>query len=217
MPSITRFRRAFTALLLSGALLAGATACGNGGGGGGRSEDVAALSVPAAPSAAAVEAAEAWQATEAAEVAALAEPTPTTSAERQKFAKARFVANVGLAAGATYQWIIKPYREGKFKKGANGRTFALVKAGLAGALAYNRLKAAADNAKGDPLLSKAIAPLTAGIASLKGLGAKLRTGDADAADLTSLQDVITGVKSAGQSAGATVTDKVPSLSQLSGG
>lgn len=65
---------------------------------------------------------------------------PTSSAAKQKLAKTRFVANAGLAAGATYQWIVKPYRNGKFKKGADGRTFALVKAGLAGAFAYNRLK-----------------------------------------------------------------------------
>ncbi|MFB6812685.1 hypothetical protein [Streptomyces sp. NPDC056387] len=215
MPSATRFRRALTALLVSGALLAGGTACGSEGGGRGRGEDVA-LSVPAAP-AAEVAAPEAWQATEAAEVAALAEPSPSTSAEKQKFAKTRFVANAGLAAGATYQWIIKPYRAGKFKKGAKGRTFALIKAGLAGAFAYNRLKAAADNAKGDPLLSKAMAPLTAGIASLKGLGTKLRKGEAGDGDIGSLEGVIGGVKDAGKSAGATVTDKVPSAGQLSGG
>ncbi|MEU2394234.1 hypothetical protein [Streptomyces sp. NPDC007369] len=146
----------------------------------------------------------------------VAEPTPTTSAERQKFAKTRFVLNAGLAAGATYQWIIKPYRAGKFKKGASGRTFALVKAGLAGAFAYNRLKAAVNNAKGDPLLSKALVPLAAGIESLKGLGTKLRSGQAGDADISSFESVITGVKDAGKSAGATVTDRVPSLSQLGG-
>ncbi|MEU3776409.1 hypothetical protein AB0F11_25065 [Streptomyces sp. NPDC032472] len=146
-----------------------------------------------------------------------AEPTPTTTQERQKFAKTRFVANAGLAAGATYQWIIKPYRAGKFQKGASGRTFALIKAGLAGAFAYNRLKAALQNAKGDPLLSKALAPLTAGIESLKGLGTKLRKGDAGDADISSFENVIGGVKDAGKSAGAPVTDKVPSVSELSGG
>ncbi|MFB7051764.1 hypothetical protein [Streptomyces vinaceus] len=228
MPASTRFRRACTALLVSGALLAGATACGGGsasGSGGGEParSDIAmsvaaqqeaageALTVQALTAQAAV-----WQET-ADEAAAAATPAPTTSAEKQKFAKTRFVANAGLAAGATYQWIIKPYRAGKFKKGASGRTFALIKAGLAGAFAYNRLKAAADNAKGDPLLSKAVAPLTASIESLKGLGAKLRKGNASDADLSSLQNVITGVKEAGSGAGATVTDKVPSLSQLSGG
>ncbi|MFC8507418.1 hypothetical protein ACFU3J_05100 [Streptomyces sp. NPDC057411] len=148
-----------------------------------------------------------------------ADSTPTASAsfEQQKLAKTRFVANAGLAAGATYQWIVKPYRAGKFKKGADGRTFALVKAGLAGAFTYNRLKAAVNNAKGDPLLSKAVAPMSAGIESLKNLGTKLRKGEATDADIGSFDSIINQVKEAGKSAGAEVVDKVPSASQLSGG
>lgn len=89
---------------------------------------------------------------------AAATPTATSSAERQKSAKTRFVANAGLAAGATYQRIVKPWRAGKFTKGAGGRTAALIKAGPAGGFACNRLKAAARNAEGDPTLAKAIAP-----------------------------------------------------------
>ncbi|MEW2518237.1 hypothetical protein [Actinacidiphila alni] len=142
--------------------------------------------------------------------------SPTSSAQRQKLAKTRFVANAGLAAGATYQWIVKPYRAGKFKKGANGRTFALVKAGLAGGFAYNRLKAAATNAKGDPTLSKAVAPLTAGIDALKDLPSKLRKGDSTDSVVSSFDDVINKVKQAGKDAGADVTDKVPSLSDIGG-
>ncbi|MEU9293239.1 hypothetical protein [Streptomyces sp. NPDC048266] len=145
-----------------------------------------------------------------------ATPSSTSTFEQQKLAKTRFVANAGLAAGATYQWIVKPYRAGKFKKGADGRTFALVKAGLAGAFTYNRLKAALDNAKGDPLLSKAVAPLTAGIESLKDLGTKLRKGEAGAADVGAFEGIIDSVKNAGKSAGAEVVEKVPSTSQLGG-
>lgn len=132
---------------------------------------------------------------------ASASPSATASAQKQKLAKTRFVANAGLAAGATYQWIIKPYRAGKFKKGADGRTFALVKAGLAGGFAYNRLKAAAENAKGDPLLSKAVAPLAAGIESLKGMGTKLRSGQAGAGDVGAFEDVITNIKDSRQECG----------------
>ncbi|MEV7418467.1 hypothetical protein [Streptomyces sp. NPDC089919] len=174
-------RRSLVALLLSGALLAGATAC---------NDDKKDTGSAASASA---------------------------SAEQQKFAKTRFVANAGLAAGATYQWIIKPYRDGKFKQGADGRKFALVKAGLAGAFTYNRLKAAVNNAKGDELLSKAVAPLSAGIDSLKDLGTKLRKGEASDADIGSFEKVINSVKDAGKSAGAEVKDQVPSASQLSGG
>ncbi|MFF7436582.1 hypothetical protein [Streptomyces sp. NPDC008122] len=146
-----------------------------------------------------------------------ATPSASASFEQQKLAKTRFVANAGLAAGATYQWIVKPYRAGAFKKGADGRTFALVKAGLAGAFTYNRLKAALNNAKGDPLLSKAVAPLAAGIESLKALGTKLRKGEVGDADVGAFENVINSVKNAGKSAGAEVVDQVPSTSQLSGG
>ncbi|MFI0741443.1 hypothetical protein ACH4PU_25690 [Streptomyces sp. NPDC021100] len=145
------------------------------------------------------------------------EASPTSSIEKQKFAKTRFVANAGLASGAAYQWIIKPYRNGAFKKGADGRTGALVKAGLAGVFTYNRLKAATRNAQGDPTLSKALAPVSAGIDSLKGLGTKLRKGDATDGDVNSVDSVINKVKDAGKSAGAPVTDKVPSASELQKG
>ncbi|MFJ2442044.1 MULTISPECIES: hypothetical protein [unclassified Streptomyces] len=179
-------RRAVVAVVLSCALLLTTAACGNSGNRGSGQQNVA----------------------DTVKVAA------TSPAEKQKFAKTRFVANAGLAAGATYQWIIKPYKKGKFKKGAHGRKVALVKAGLAGVFAYNRLKAASKNAKGDPLLSKAVAPLTAGIDSLKDLGKKLRKGDAGSGDINSFEKVIKNVKDAGSSAGAPVKDKVPSLSQL---
>ncbi|MGW6689223.1 hypothetical protein [Streptomyces sp. NPDC054961] len=200
-------------MLLSCALLGGATACGGSGGGdtasGGQVDEISVAMAAFAEADAAA----------SAEDAAAAAATPSASAsaeEKQKFAKTRFVANAGLAAGATYQWIVKPYRAGKFKKGAKGRTFALVKAGLAGAFAYNRLKAASENAKGDPLLSKAMVPLTAGIESLKGLGSKLGKGQAGDADIGSFEGVINSVKEAGKSAGAPVTDQVPSAGQLTG-
>ncbi|MFJ9677149.1 hypothetical protein ACIRP2_03710 [Streptomyces sp. NPDC101194] len=145
-----------------------------------------------------------------------ASPSGTSSTEAQKFAKTRFVADAGLAAGATYQWIVKPYRADTFEKGADGRTFALVKAGPAGGFTCNRLKAAVTDAKGDPLLSKAVAPLTAGIESLKGLGDKLRRGEAGAGDIGAFESAINGIRSAGGGAGAEAKDKVPSASQLGG-
>ncbi|MFD7012909.1 hypothetical protein [Streptomyces sp. NPDC059161] len=192
MPTTLPIRRIVVAVVMSCAVLVSTTACG-----GETKTTQSSLS--------------------AAQNAADSSASPTASAERQKLAKTRFVANAGLAAGAAYEWIIKPYKAGTFKKGAKGRTFALVKAGLAGAFTYNRLKAATENAKGDPLLSKALAPLASGIDSLKNLGGKLRKGDAGDADVNQFQNVIGGVKDAGKSAGAPVTDQVPSAGQLSGG
>ncbi|MFD9906938.1 hypothetical protein [Streptomyces sp. NPDC059063] len=144
-------------------------------------------------------------------------PSGTSSADRQKFAKTRFVTNAGLAAGATYQWIVKPYRDGRFRSGADGRRFALIKAGLAGAFTYNRLKAALRNAQGSPTLAKAVAPLTSGIEALKDLPAKLRKGDSTESVVNSFDDTINSVKDAGKSAGAEVTDKVPSAGELARG
>ncbi|MEV6838668.1 hypothetical protein AB0N17_29850 [Streptomyces sp. NPDC051133] len=185
-------RRLCVALTLCCALLAGSTACGG------------------SDTTGTTKAASATQAAPAADT-----PSPTTSAEKRKFAKTRFVLDAGLAAGATYQWIVKPWKAGKFKKGAKGRKTALVKAALAGAFTYNRLKAAKKNAQGDPTLAKALAPLSAGIAALKDLPAKLRKGDENAA--SSFDDIINQVKDAGNSAGAPVKDKVPTTSQLTKG
>ncbi|MDN3263444.1 hypothetical protein QWJ26_27255 [Streptomyces sp. CSDS2] len=180
-------RRLIVALTLCCALVAGATACGSGQQSSTRNTSAAAQAVPAVDS-------------------------PSPSAEHQKFAKTRFVANAGLAAGATYQWIVKPWKAGKFKKGAKGRRLALVKAGAAGLFAYNRLKAAQRNAQGDPTLSKALVPLGAGIESLKGLASKLRKGDESAAG--PFDDIIGQIKEAGRSAGAPVKEQVPTAAEL---
>ncbi|MFI0236446.1 hypothetical protein [Streptomyces sp. NPDC016845] len=145
---------------------------------------------------------------------ASASPSASTTAQKQKLAKTRFVANAGIAAGATYQWIVKPWKAGKFKKGADGRKVALVKAGLAGALTYNRLKAAKKNAEGDPTLAKAVAPLTSGIDALKDLPSKLRKGEGTDSVASSFDDIINKVKGAGKDAGAEVKNKVPSASEL---
>lgn len=141
-------------------------------------------------------------------VAATSSPNPV------KLAKTRFVANASLAAGATYQWIYKPFKAGAFNRGTKGRAAAFVKAGLAGTFAYNRLKAAIHAAQGDPLLSKAVAPLTGSVDSLKGLATKMKTGRASDSDFNQFNNTLNSIKSAGAGQGATVTNNVPSPSQI---
>ncbi|MFC1416613.1 hypothetical protein [Streptacidiphilus cavernicola] len=131
-----------------------------------------------------------------------------------KLAKTKFVANSALAAGASYQWLYKPFKAGTFKKGAKGRTAALVKAGLAGAFTYNRLKAALKDAQADPTLSKATAALQSGVDKIKDLPGKLKNGTATDGDVNQMQGVIDGVKSAGAKSGLNITDQVPSVGQL---
>ncbi|OIJ86211.1 hypothetical protein [Streptomyces colonosanans] len=179
-------RRLVPALALSCILSAGATACG------GSSAVKGAAAYIVAPT-----------------------PSPTTPAEWQKFARARFAANAGLAAGAADRWIVKPWKEGGFKEGVRGRKAALAQAGRAGTFAYNRLRAVQRNARGDPRLAKALAPLTTGLDGLKNLPSRLRNGDESA--MRSINDIIAKVKGAGSSAGARIRIRVPSAAQLASG
>ncbi|MQY11251.1 hypothetical protein SRB5_13660 [Streptomyces sp. RB5] len=192
----TPLRRIAVTVLLSCSLVAGVTACS---------------------STEAKRPESSQRAAAAAAVPAQTTPSPSPTATRERLNRTRFAANAGLAAGATYQWIIKPFREGKFKRGADGRTFALIKAGLAGAFAYNRLKAAQKNAQGDPILEKALAPITGGVEALRSLGGKLRRGQVDESGIGGVEDLLNGFKSAGKEAGVDVVPKVPSTGQLSGG
>ena len=101
-------------------------------------------------------------------------PTENT----RSFAKTRFVADLGGAAFLTKRYIYTPYREGKFRKGASGRTLAVVKAGVAAATSVKLLKNAQENAQANPTLCKTIAvPLSSAIASLGGVTAALSGGD----------------------------------------
>ncbi|MFF3905017.1 hypothetical protein ACFYZJ_03235 [Streptomyces sp. NPDC001848] len=152
---------------------------------------------------------------QAAAYIAVPTPTPTTPAERQKVARARFVADAGLAAGAVHEWIVKPWKAGTFKKGAQGRRTALAKAGLAGTFAHDRLRAAVRNARGDPGLARALAPLGPGVDGLQDLPSRLSKGDESAA--ASYAALVDKVKAAAKNAGVTVRSQLPSAAQLARG
>ena len=101
-------------------------------------------------------------------------PTENT----RSFAKTRFVADLGGAAFLTKRYIYTPYRDGKFRKGASGRTLAVVKAGVAAATSVKLLKNAQANAQANPTLCTTIAaPLSAAIASLGGVTSALTSGN----------------------------------------
>ncbi|MEU1593489.1 hypothetical protein ABZ468_11670 [Streptomyces sp. NPDC005708] len=151
----------------------------------------------------------------AASYIAVATPSPSTPAERQKFARSRLVTNAGLAAGATSRWIAEPSKAGAFKAGDRRRAAALAQAELAGTYAYNRLEAALRNAQGDPALTKALAPLSPRIEALKTLPPRLRKGDEAAA--RTFADVVRQVRNAVKSAGIPVSSQVPTARQLATG
>jgi len=129
-------------------------------------------------------------------------PTDNTKA----FPKARFVADVGLIAGTFHHWIWKPYRAGKFKKGADGRTFAIIKAVGAAAFIKHELGNARDNVRADPTLCRTIGGALDKLAgTADSLSSKIRSGDFGS--LLTINGLIGTVTSAMGSNGMKVTEK----------
>ena len=129
-------------------------------------------------------------------------PTDNTKA----FPKTRFVADVGLIAGSFHHWIWKPYRAGKFKKGADGRTFAIVKAVAAAAFIKHEIGNARDNVRADPTLCKTIGGALDKLASaFDSVSSKIRGGDFGS--LLTINGLIGTVTSAMGSNGMKVTEK----------
>lgn len=128
---------------------------------------------------------------------ASAEPAACPSENTRSFAKTRFVADLGGAAFLTKRYIYDPYQAGTFQRGADGRTAAIVKAGLAAAASGKLLKNARDNAQADPTLCRTIAqPLNTAIAAVGGVTAALASGDLTAlGSLGSILDNLRGVAS----------------------
>lgn len=111
--------------------------------------------------------------------------TTTTNASGQvvttchiDFAKTKFLLHTGLAAGAFHRYIYKPYRAGAFKKGASGRSKALVKAGASAVFAYHELKVAAEDARCDgAVLKKLASPLSSALSAISSLKDVLGAGN----------------------------------------
>jgi hypothetical protein len=128
-------------------------------------------------------------------------PTDNT----QSFAKTRFVTNIALAGGTFHRWIWKPYQAGTFASGADGRTLALIKAGLAGAFAAKQLKDATENVKADPALCKAFyQPLSDLTGKLSDLKDKISSGDTTA--VQAVQDSVTSLENQSSANGMAITE-----------
>jgi hypothetical protein len=138
-------------------------------------------------------------------------PTHDTRA----FAKTRFVADAGLAAGAFKRWIYTPYEHGAFKKGADGRVKAIAKAAAAGAFVVSRLLAAKKNAQANPTLCRiAVAPITRLTNSIKGLVTRSRNGDLNASDVKASDGSFDQFRSSASSVGAAYKEQNTSIPGL---
>lgn len=124
-----------------------------------------------------------------------------------KFAKTKFVVNAGLAFGAFHRYILKPYKAGKFRKGAPGRKTAFVKAGAAGLFAYNRLKAARRDALASDTLRPVVDKIDSSLGRLKSLAGNLKGGSLNPGALLGVGGGIAGIAGAAKSHGVEVKDR----------
>jgi hypothetical protein len=123
-----------------------------------------------------------------------------------KFAKTKFLLHSALAFGAFHRYIYKPFRDGRFKRGAAGQKRALVKAGVAGLFAYHELKIA----RRDALASDRLRPLVRRIdalgARLLALASGLKAGKLSPAALLDAARGVDGLGAQSSSLGATIRD-----------
>ncbi len=124
-------------------------------------------------------------------------PVAVTSA----FAKTKFVFDLGTAAFAIHHFIYLPFKRNHIKG-----FLAKVKAAVAAAFAYNRLKAAYSVAQsGDSkLLKKIVSPLNALIGEVKTIAAEVKHGDTSA--VPSANSTLATLSSAAMSGGAPFKD-----------
>ena len=127
----------------------------------------------------------------------------------RKIPKTRLLADLALAYGAFHRYLYKPYKAGAFRKGADGRIKAVIKAGLATAVIVKLLSNAKENAAADPTLCKYVPSMDNIKASLSTLADKIKGGSATSSDADSTNSLFDQLKN---STGFTA----PSTSSLPG-
>jgi hypothetical protein len=131
------------------------------------------------------------------------------------FDKTRFVIHLGVAYFAFHHWVLKPFNEGAFTTGSpQSRIVPIAKGGAALIFAYHEVKVADRIAKksNSPLLQKLEGALTGLETQFSTVGAKLKGGHFDPADITSLSSATDALKGNAASSGVNIKDvSVPSL------
>lgn len=128
-----------------------------------------------------------------------------TDGNTRAFAKTRFVADIGLAAGTFHRWIYKPYQEGAFKQGADGRTSALVKAAATAALDAKLINNAYKNVEANPTLCKSLkGPLGKLKDSVNSMQDGLKSGDLTS--IATTQALVSSVMGTAQQNGLKITE-----------
>ena len=140
----------------------------------------------------------------------------STSTSTTHFAKTKFVFHAGLAFGAFHHFIYNPYKAGNFKHPLSHKA-SVAKAALAAAFVYHELKLAANDVKSSKVLSTLFAPITLVANKIKGLGSPIKSGQNPGAAISGANSSLASIKSTAASNGQTITDQVPTASQLAAG
>ena len=109
--------------------------------------------------------------------------TSCAKAGTRKIPKTRLLADLALTYGAFHRYLYNPYKAGSFNQGANGRTKAIIKAGLASAAIVKLLSNAGQNAAADPTLCKFVPNINNIKSSLGNLANKIKGGTASSSDI----------------------------------
>jgi hypothetical protein len=127
-------------------------------------------------------------------------------------ATAKFVLHAGLAVGALYEFIYKPFKAGTLKGFTH--KLNLAKAVLAGIFGYHELKLAISDGQGSPVVSKLLSPINALASALSGIGSQLKSGNINSGAITSAQTQATNLVADAKKDGASIPSSVPGLSLL---
>ena len=140
----------------------------------------------------------------------------STSSGTKALATAKFALHAGLGFGAFHRWIYKPIKAGALKH-PTAHKLALVKGGVAALFVYHELKLAAENAKSSKLLRPLVAPLTAAGAKLSSLKTSITSGSVNPSEIDGVNSQLAQIKSKASANGQSITESIPSASQLAAG
>ncbi|MBC5800044.1 MAG: hypothetical protein GIX03_04620 [Candidatus Eremiobacteraeota bacterium] len=122
--------------------------------------------------------------------------------------KTRFAAHLGIAYFAFHHWVMRPYEQGSFVKGAPHRIASIVKGGAALLFAVHEVRVSqkiARNSK-DPLLQKLNGGLGNLATSFAAIGQKLKGGQFSPSDVSDLNGSAAAVASSAAADGAPIRD-----------
>jgi len=124
------------------------------------------------------------------------------------FDKTRFVGDLGIAFFCFNHWVLKPYKEGKFEKGAPHRTATMLKGGAALLFAVNRVHRANEIAhkSKDAWLHKLAGSLDGMESSFSSVGANLKNGVFKPKEIDGINNTVGQVGSASAANGAPIKE-----------